>query len=283
MRSAIRLLTLFLFALPFVGSPLALFAQTPVAIQNANFAASPSVPSVGEGGVWGYSPITDWVTSGPIGLWQPDTTGCGFASQAGNTLAWMNSGSTLSQDLGVGAASGLTYTLTVPIGLRGCFYPVNYTISLSVGTTPLCSQSGSNGTLTVGTLTPQTVTCQMPTPAPSGDLIVSISVPGNQNGQLEVGTITLTSAGAYVFVLPTCGASTCTFTFPIANASSLPACGSADGTCSLMLQTVAPAASCSTTGTITTCTLSTTGAINIVKNSSTNGQTVTPLVTATSP
>lgn len=264
--------------------PLALFAQTPVAIQNANFAASPSVPNTGSGGVWGNAPISGWATSGPVGLWQPDTTGCGFASQAGNTLAWMNGGSTLSQDLGVGAASGLTYTLTVPIGLRGCFYPVNYTISLSVGATSLCAQNGSNGTLTVGTLTPQTITCQIPTPAPSGDLVISISVPGNQNGQLEVETITLTSAGAYVFVLENCnGVSTCTFTFPIAAASSLPACSSADGTCSLMLQTVAPAASCSTTGTITTCTLSTTGAINIVKNSSTSGQTVTPLVTATSP
>jgi hypothetical protein len=258
--------------------PLALFAQTPVTIQNPNFAASPSVPNTGSGGVWGVAPISGWTTSGPVGLWQPDTTGCGFASQAGNTLAWMNSGSALSQDLGVGAASGLTYTLTVPIGLRGCFYPVNYTISLSVGATPLCSQSGSNGTLTVGTLTPQTITCQMPTPAPSGDLIVSISVSGNQNGQLEVGTITLTSAGAYVFVLSTCGVSTCTFTFPIANAPSLPACGSADGTCSLSIQV------CDTSVTPANClTLSTTGAINIVKTSSTNGKTVTPLVTATSP
>jgi len=245
-----------LIALPVV-------AQTPITVQNPSFSVSPSAPNAGEGGNWGYAPISGWTVSGSIGLWQPDTTGCGFSSAAGQTLAWINSG-TLSQDLtGISAVAGQTYSLTVQVGLRGCFGSVNYTISLMAGSSVLCTINANNSALSSGTLVTQTISCPASSPAPVGDLNIVITVPPNQSGQLEIGTVGLSLSGPpapYVFQLQG-GPS---IQFPM---SAPPACGASDGTCSIQIQVVVPASSCSTdpTGQTMTCT-GTSGQINLLKN-----------------
>jgi hypothetical protein len=253
--------------------PLALFAQTPVMIQNANFQAPVTfTASDTAGDQWVPNTVPGW-TIGP-GPGVPGTlagiqklvSACGANAMQG----MYTNDPTVTQDVGPQQAG--TYSLTVNLCSRadGAGASATYTIGVAG-----CAQGSAVSTIPAGTIGPVLLSC--PITKPSGDVIISLGCSGGQCDFFSV-ALTFTPAGPYVFVLKNCGASTCTFTFPIAAAPSLPACGSADGTCSLSIQV------CDTSVTPANClTLSTTGAINIVKNSSTNGQTVTPLVTATSP
>jgi hypothetical protein len=244
-------------------------AQTPVAIQNSNFQSPVTFTNIDPSGAaagsqWESGTIPSWIVGPGIAGIQQLVSVCGVNIPQG---AFSN-GATITQDVGPQQAG--MYVLTVGICNRSDISGATYTLSLSG-----CNESALNSTIPPGTI--QNVTLSCPISNPSGDNIIGLGCSGGQCDFSSV-ALTFTPAGPYVFVLPTCGASTCTFTFPIANASSLPACSSADGTCSLSIQV------CDTSVTPANClTLSTTGAINIVKNSSTNGQTVTPLVTATSP
>jgi hypothetical protein len=184
-----RLVIALLFALP-------LYAQTPVPIVNPSFDVTPSVPnfSQGEGGAWGSTAPVGWnMTGGNGGLWQPDTSSCGYKSiPDGITVAWSD-GATFSQDLGP-IQSNTIYTVTVYVGHRNCEPTNTYIISLLAGNTSLCSWTGSNSTIPVGTFVAEVNNCQ--TATPSGDLILQFSSAGTEVNFDDVSV-------SYVQIIPT--------------------------------------------------------------------------------
>jgi hypothetical protein len=232
------------------------FAQTTVPVQNGSFTANPPA------GNYNYSCPTGWTCKGSyFGMQNPTSAQIpGIAS--GTTTLWLQNAAA-TQDIGPTVAN-TNYSLSVTVGSQAGFSG-NYTISYA-GCTIL-------GSTISGIVQPVTLPCSSPT----GEIVISLA---STQGQIQFTNVSLTIPGAFVFVLQNCGivGSTCTFTFPIAAAPSLPSCTSADGTCVLNIQV------CDTSVTPVNClTLSTSGAANIVKTSSTNGITVTPLVTATNP
>jgi hypothetical protein len=308
MRGAIRFLTLFLFALPFAGSmrrllftllfPLLLVAQQPgqtVVQQITDPKAVYTMTLAAQA-----TPCTlIFVTRGPVPV---------FTDSAGNT--WTNSpNSSLSYTTTCsGAADTLTVTFPSPTYFQGVLkaYAGQWTFgqvtqSGTSDTPGLTSSSASliaaTGNLLVG-FGYEDNTNFGTVSSPSGwfiegfanefleDAIATASGPAvasatwaaadSEHMALAVFT---QPAGPYTFVLPNCGkaGSTCTFTFPIASAPSLPACATSDTGCYLSIQV------CDTSVTPANClTLSSSGAISIVVNSTTNPAKV-PLVTATSP
>jgi hypothetical protein len=246
--------------------------QTPVAVQNANFQSPVTfTQSSAAGDQWEPNNIPGW-TIGP-GPGVPGTlagiqqlvSACGPSAPQ---MLYTND-PTVSQDVGPQQAG--MYVLTVGICNRSDTSGATYTLSLSG-----CNESALNSTIPPGTI--QNVTLSCPISNPSGDNIIGLGCSGGQCDFSSV-ALTFTPAGPYTFVLPNCGkaGSTCTFTFPIASAPSLPACAKSDTGCYLSIQV------CDTSVTPANClTLSSSGAISIVVNSTTNPATV-PLVTATSP
>lgn len=160
-----------------------LMAQTQVSIVNPSFEVSPNVPnaSPGEGGPWGYAPIGGWTaTGGQSGLWQPDTSSCGYTSVPnGSTVLW-NDGATVSQVLTVPAQANSIYTVTVYVGHRGCEPTNSYTITLSAGTTVLCSWTGSNSSIPADTFVAEMNTCTTTGTPPTGNLTISLASGGTE-------------------------------------------------------------------------------------------------------
>jgi hypothetical protein len=156
------------------------YAQTQIPVVNPSFEQGFAASGNGAGGPWSYQTPTGWTKSGGgnSGLWQPDTSGCGYKSiPDGTTVVW-NDGVTISQDLQQPALASQIYLVTVWVGHRNCEPPNSYTITLLAGTTPLCTWVGSNSTIPVGTFAAQINTCQTTATPPSGDLTISLSSNG---------------------------------------------------------------------------------------------------------
>ena len=244
--------------------------QTPITVQNPSFETF--APLIYGG--WNSGPIPSWNSTSYTGAflfgsYQPPTTVYPSIPD-GKTVAYSN-GATVTQTLPVSAQAGSIYTLTVFIGHRLDGYITNYTVGLNAGATPICSQSGSNGTITAGTFAPITVSCTVPTPAPPGALTISIASAGKQidfdNVSLTVGPppplqISFPGGGA-------AGGTGFTASFPIANAGQVPTCTPADGACTLQIQITLP------DGTVV---IGSSGAVAIVKTTSAQTLTV-PIVT----
>jgi hypothetical protein len=239
--------------------PLALAAQTVV---NPSFEVNPSVPnfSQGTGGPWGTAAPSGWTMTGNGGLWQPDTTVCGYNSLPnGATVAWSD-GATFSQDVGQAQANQV-YTLTVFVGHRGCQPTANFTISLYSGTTLLCQTVGTNANIPQNTFVSENCSATI-TAAPMADLVIQLSASGSEVDFDEVSLVAVATGPPPPFLFQLQGGPLVNFPMYIP-----PACGPNDGTCSIQIQVVMPANLCSTdpTGQTMTCT-GTSGQINLLKN-----------------
>jgi hypothetical protein len=259
-----KLLALLLWALP-------LAAQTPVFVANPSFESAVTFSTTNANGSWELGTVPAWTGTG--GVWAPNTNE--YATLINGTQVLFISSGSETQDLGIQQQG--TYSLTVQQGNRADGQGATASCTVSLGTATVVTP---NSGIPLGTWQIVLLTYTPPS-NPAGDLILSLSGAGGQCNFDDVSVTFLPAAppAPYVFVLPNCGkaGSTCTFTFPIAAAPSLPACATADTGCYLSIQV------CDTSVTPANClTLSSSGTINIVVNSTTNPAKV-PLVTATSP
>ncbi len=144
-----------------------LSAQT---IQNPSFETFNQLTN----GTYNSGPIPNWTCSGggQSGSWQPGSMFSNLPN--GVTVAWLVS-ETCSQDVGQQPAG--SYSLSAYVAHRPDGYVTTYTISLMSGTTTVCSQSGSNGTIPAGTW--QQVSCSGNLSA-AGDLTIVLASGGNQ-------------------------------------------------------------------------------------------------------
>lgn len=166
MKNVLRLILFSLLA------PLA-SAQTPVTIQNPSFEQGAPVND------WNNGPVPGWNCTGSGGLWQPLSRGYYASVPDGATVLWKSSGP-CSQDTGQPAGPNRIYKLVVAVGHRKDGYDNSYTLSLSAGTTVLCTKTGSNALITLGGWSPQELPCTIGDVAPTGNLVVTLAVAGSQ-------------------------------------------------------------------------------------------------------
>jgi hypothetical protein len=170
------------------------FAQTPVAIQNANFQAPVMFTAFDAAGdQWVPNAVPGW-TIGP-GPGVPGTfagivnlvSACGAPAQ----MLYSNDPA-VTQDLGPAQAG--TYSFSVDVCNRGdgVGAAATYTISLLDGTTALCSEVGLNSSHPAGQFTTLAQSC--PDAAPAEHLIVSLGCSGPQCNFGSV-AVTFTTAG----------------------------------------------------------------------------------------
>ena len=201
-----RHLLLLALLLPFAAS-----AQT---VQNPSFESAVTLDqSSPSAGTWGIGSIPNWTGSGTFGVWKPPASE--FTSMCdGSQIAYAN-GVTLTQDLGPVQAG--TYSFSVCAGNRGDGYNASatYTVSLLVGSTSLCSQSGSNSGIPSATFKAITQSCTVTNQ--TGDLIVSLGCAGTQ---CDFDNVKVT------FTPPASPPNIATFTFPV----QLTTCTKCDGT-----------------------------------------------------
>jgi hypothetical protein len=245
------------------------FAQTPVAIQNANFQAPVTfTASDAAGDEWVPNTVPGW-TIGPgpgvpgtfAGI-QQLTTACGSPTQ----MLYSND-PTVTQDVGPQQAG--TYTLTVGVCNRADSIGSNaiYTIGLNS-----CTQAALNSTIPAGTVSTVALTC--PVVNPVGDVLVSLGCSGPQCDFASV-AVTFAPAGPpppFVWVMPGLGTATFSMYVP-------PACGPNDGTCSIQIQV------CDTSQTPPVCMTAPVGTLSLVKSitlPTPQVQTI-PIVTVTNP
>lgn len=156
-------------------------AQTTIPVQNASFEqASPT-------GSWNVGAAPNWTVSGSAGLLAIPSLFSAIPD--GTTVAWSNGG-TISQNLGISATANTTYTLTVFVGRRTDGLNNTYTISLNAMGSPICSQSGQNNTIPLGTFQVVTLPCPIGATPPAGSLSISLSSAGTQ---VEFDEVSLTS------------------------------------------------------------------------------------------
>ena len=112
----------------------------------------------------------------------------------GKTVAWMNGG-TISQNLGVAPKANTSYTLDIWVGRPSDQSSTSnsYTVSLSAGTTTLCTQSARLTTIPIGTFIKLTLPCPAGATPSTANMAISLSANGPQavfdNLTLTTGTI----------------------------------------------------------------------------------------------
>ena len=122
----------------------------PVPIINASFEQGLR-PVHGIEGDYGATPINGWVANGSVGTLAPSAVSFSGDIPDGNSVAWVNENSSISQYLNHTVNAGNTLTLAVDVGLRldvpdsGAF-----SIEILAGGNQLTSISSEVGSLTVG-------------------------------------------------------------------------------------------------------------------------------------
>jgi hypothetical protein len=183
-----RLLFLFLPVLVLSSITSPAFADS-VPIQNASFETTSSLIACGAGCFYNLGPIPDWTTTGVAGSWQPTSA---YSVPDGSFIAYSNGG-TISQTLAATVLPDATYTLSVDIGHRPDGLANNYMIALFAGNTLLGSESGSNGTIPLGTFMDESFSYTSGALPPSGNLDIVLTSDGPQidfdNVQLNVAPV----------------------------------------------------------------------------------------------
>jgi hypothetical protein len=222
----------FFFLLLLAALPVKAQTQVPVSIQNPSFAAAVPLNAAPEG-PYNLGPVPSWTLTGFGGIWQPAKSYYP-ALPAGTSVLWLGGGS-VTQDLG--PITNSAYIFTVSVGRRSDGMTANYTMSLSIGATPFCSQTASNGTIPAGTFITQTLNsagCPVPNPIPVGNLVVTLSSDGQQ---VDFGNVAITmvpSSAAAIMQLTVPGFGI--LQFYILNASQVSFCEPNDGTCTIQFQ-----------------------------------------------
>jgi hypothetical protein len=159
-----------------------------ISVQNGSFeSVNPAVGlpfGCGAGCAYNLGPITGWTLIGTGGQFEPG--GILSAPPDGSLVAFLNGSSSLSQDLGVGLVSGLTYALTLDVADRPGNAD-NYTIELVDGSTVLCQSSGATTSIPSGGYAPES--CSFTATSSGGDL--GILILGN-GAQLDVDNVSVT-------------------------------------------------------------------------------------------
>ena len=121
-------------------------------------------------GNYNLGPIPGWtITGGAAGSWQPNSAFLNLPASDGKMVAFSNGG-TIYQTLGASLAPNTTYTLSVDVGSRAdAGFLSNYTIELFAGSMLLNALSGSNGTISPGTLQDEFFGFTTGTSTPTGD------------------------------------------------------------------------------------------------------------------
>jgi hypothetical protein len=162
----------------------AAFRMGALAVQNPSFEDTSGSLLQSSEGPWNYFIPGWWQPSGAgTGVWQPAPGTVPVPD--GRTVAWMNGGSVVLQELG--KTPGKTYTLSVSVGIRSGGNPT-WTISLRDGATILCATSGNASSTPVDSFATKTVACHVPT----GDLTIYFEAKGN--GQVLLDDVQLTSS-----------------------------------------------------------------------------------------
>jgi hypothetical protein len=162
----------------------AAFRMGALAVQNPSFEDTSGSLIQSSEGPWNYFIPGWWQPPGAgTGVWQPAPGTVSVPD--GRTVAWMNGGSVVLQDLGKTPAK--TYTLTVSVGIRAGGDPT-WTVSLRNGAAVLCATSGNASSTPVGSFAIKTVACHVP----AGDITIYFEAEGN--GQVLLDDVQLTSS-----------------------------------------------------------------------------------------
>jgi hypothetical protein len=141
----------------------------------------------GSWGGWENGSVPSWaIANGANGAGEITLSSAYIAAPPdGTQFLFVNSGATVSQDLGTAAQPNTSYNLSVWVGRRldmtSAGTNTTATIQLFVGTTPLCSASISSTAITAGTWVQQNLNCATGAAVPSGDLIISLYASGTQS------------------------------------------------------------------------------------------------------
>ena len=109
---------LLLIFLVFLVAEIKAFAL-PVPITNASFEDGIRLTDNNGTGVWGYGFNSGWdIVTGSAGTKTPSSYLFPYGIPDGDSVAWLNSGASISQELDHTVNAGNTLTLTVDVGLR---------------------------------------------------------------------------------------------------------------------------------------------------------------------
>jgi hypothetical protein len=205
-----RIAPLVVVCLLFVSSA---FADV-VTVDNPSFETLPAggLPiGCGTGCSYSVAAIPGWINGGGSGQFQPGSVDGNFAYfnyvPDGITVAYSNGG-TISQTVGPTVEDGITYTLTVDIGVRNDDQPYVGTADLMLGGT-VCGATGTAPS--PGDWSPYTATCTGTLGEVGDPITIQLNSVGDQGDFDEVGlsatpepsTLTLFGSGllamAYLF------------------------------------------------------------------------------------
>lgn len=172
-RKQVKKLLTLLFAILSFAVPIS--AQTPVAVTNSSF----ELPATT---AYTYS-ATGWTSGGNFSAGVFNATGIFPTAPDGLNVAWINSGASLSQDLGTQPAA--LYTLSFKLGNRPGFGNALTSLVVAFGS---CSQTFTLAGIPVGTFTLEAFSCDQ---MASGDFSVTFT---NTGGQVSIDNVVVTSA-----------------------------------------------------------------------------------------
>jgi len=165
-----------------------------ISVNNASFETQPA-GGISPIALFDVGPISGWQNSGDSGQFQPNSSLYFNYLPDGPTIAYSNNG-TISQVLGATVQQGVTYTLTVDIGLRGDCCVFSGGADLTVGGVVY---SASGITPTRGNWSTYTATF-LGTAANAGD---AIQIDLNSTGsQADFDSVSLTDTASVASVIP---------------------------------------------------------------------------------
>ena len=142
---------LLLIFLVFLVAEINAFAL-PVPITNASFEDGIRLNGTNGTGFWGDGFSGGWdVVTGRAGTWMPSADMFSYDIPDGDSVAWLNEGSSISQDLNHTVNGGNTLTLNVDVGLRSSFaYSSAFSVEIWAEGSRLASTGAGVGSISSG-------------------------------------------------------------------------------------------------------------------------------------
>ena len=142
---------LLLIFLVFLVAEINVFAL-PVPVINNSFEDGIRLTDNNGMGVWGYDFNSGWdIVTGRAGTWMPSDDMFSYDIPDGDSVAWLNEGSSISQDLNHTVNGGNTLTLDVAVGLRSNFaYSSAFSVEIWAEGSRLASTGAGVGSISSG-------------------------------------------------------------------------------------------------------------------------------------
>lgn len=121
----------------------------PVPIINASFEDG-TRPYPTLQGAWGYGFNSGWEVTGSAGTWTPSDDMFYGDIPDGDSVAWLNGVSSISQDLNYYVNTGNTLTLEVDVGMRSTYSTGAFAIEILAGGNQLASIGSGVGSISPG-------------------------------------------------------------------------------------------------------------------------------------